>query len=98
MSRVDSPSSDLIAFGPFSLSVRARRLERGGAEVKVGSRALEILIALAERGGEVVSNQELVARVWPDTVVEESGLRVHITALRKALGDGKNGARYVTNV
>src|SRR5262249_52759310 len=98
MNRVDSPASDLIAFGTFSLSVRARRLERAGVEVKVGSRALEILIALAERAGEVVSNEELVARVWPDTVVEESGLRVHITALRKALGDGKNGARYVTNV
>src|SRR5215813_6944378 len=88
----------MIEFGPFTLWAKERRLERNGATVKLGSRALEILIVLAERAGEVVSNQELTARVWPDTTVEESGLRVHITALRKALRDGKNGARYVANV
>src|SRR5215813_12602814 len=98
MSGDGSAGSDAFEFGPFRLFAKERRLERNGATVKLGSRALDLLIALAERAGEVVSHEELTARVWPDTVVEESGLRVNITALRKALRDGKNGARYVANV
>jgi predicted ATPase/DNA-binding winged helix-turn-helix (wHTH) protein len=91
-------ANDFLAFGPFRLFVRERRLERDGHDVKVGSRALDILLVLVDRAGEVVSNEALTARVWPDTAVEESGLRVHIAALRKALGDRQEGARYVTNV
>jgi len=68
--------SQLVTFGPFSLFPRERRLEHGGQAVKVGSRALDILIALTERAGEVVSREALVARVWPDTIVEESALAV----------------------
>jgi predicted ATPase/DNA-binding winged helix-turn-helix (wHTH) protein len=98
MSKDESAQDDVIAFGPFCLREKERRLERNGVDVKIGSRALEILIALAGRAGEVVTKEELNARVWPDTSVEESGLRVHISALRKALGDGQDGARYVTNV
>jgi len=98
MSSDRSAHNDVITFGPFRLLEKERRLERNGIDVKLGSRALEILIALAERAGEVVSKEELNARVWPDTTVEESGLRVHVSALRKALGDGQDGARYVTNV
>jgi predicted ATPase len=56
------------------------------------------LIALVERAGELVTKDELVARVWPDTFVEEGNLRVHVAALRRALGDGHTGARYVANV
>jgi predicted ATPase/DNA-binding winged helix-turn-helix (wHTH) protein len=89
---------DVLTFGPFRLSRKERWLERDGRPVRLGSRALEVLGVLAERAGEVVSKEDLLARVWPDTVVEESGLRVHIAALRKALGDGQGGARYVTNV
>ena len=95
---VSSRTDDVIKFGPFCLFVRERRFERDGRAVKVGSRALDTLMVLADRAGEVVSNEELTARVWPDTSVEESSLRVHIAGLRKALGDGKDGARYVTNV
>jgi DNA-binding winged helix-turn-helix (wHTH) protein len=51
-----------------------------------------------ERAGESVRKSELIARVWPDTIVEESTLRVHIAALRKALGDGCSGMRYVENI
>ncbi len=90
--------SQLVTFGPFSLFPRERRLEYGGQAVKIGSRALDILIALTERAGEVVSREALVARVWPDTIVEESAPRVHVAGLRKALGEGREGARYVTNV
>lgn len=66
--------------------------------VRLGSRALDILIALVERAGELVSKDEIVRRVWPDTIVEEASLRVHIGALRKVLGDGRDGARYVANI
>ena len=66
--------------------------------VRLGSRALEILAVLVERPGEMVSKRELVARVWPNTVVEEANLKVHIAALRKALRDGRDGNRYLVNV
>jgi predicted ATPase/DNA-binding winged helix-turn-helix (wHTH) protein len=94
----ESEHNDTIVFGPFCLSVKGRRLERDGAEVKVGSRALDILIALSERAGEVVSKEELAARVWPDTAVEESGLRVQIGTLRKVLSEGNAEFRCITNV
>jgi predicted ATPase/DNA-binding winged helix-turn-helix (wHTH) protein len=87
-----------VAFGPFRLHAEKRLLEKNDVPVAVGSRALDLLIALAEHAGEVVSKQELMARVWPRITVDESSLRVHIAMLRKALGDGRDGARYVTNV
>ncbi len=65
-------SSDLICFGPFRLSVAERVLVKEGAWVRLGSRALDILIALLERPAEVVTKKELFARVWPDLVVDEA--------------------------
>jgi Transcriptional regulatory protein, C terminal/NB-ARC domain len=65
--------------------------------VRLGGRALDILAALVERAGETISKEELIARVWPDTVVEGAALRVHVAALRKALGDGRAGRRYIAN-
>src|SRR4030088_2769931 len=91
-------SPDLMHFGHFRLSVTERILEKGGVRVRLGSRALDILIALVERPAEVVSKKELFARVWPDLVVDEGNLRYHISALRKALAEGGSGMRYVTNV
>jgi DNA-binding winged helix-turn-helix (wHTH) protein len=91
-------SRDVISFGPFSLFVAERLLERDGIPVRLGSRALDILIALVECAPDVVSKKELAVRVWPNVIVEEGTLRVHITALRKALDDGRSGARYVANV
>jgi len=87
-----------LAFGPFRLIPSQKLLLDNDKPVRLGSRALELLIALVERAGEVVGRDELVARVWPSTIVEESSLRVHIAALRKALGDGHGGARFITNV
>ncbi len=91
-------SPDLICFGPFRLSVTERVLEKEGVRVRLGSRALDILIALVERPTEMVTKKELFARVWPDLVVDEGNLRYHVLALRKALGEGRSGGRYVTNV
>jgi DNA-binding winged helix-turn-helix (wHTH) protein len=87
-----------LSFGPFCLRPQLRRLERGQSTVRIGSRALDLLIALAERPGEVIGHQALIDHVWPDTAVEESGLRVQIAGLRKALGDRHAGARYVATV
>jgi DNA-binding winged helix-turn-helix (wHTH) protein len=64
-------------------------LLNGGGWLRLGSRALEILITLVERAGETVSKDQLIGRVWPDTVVDEGALRVHVAAVRKALGDGR---------
>ena len=65
--------------------------------MRLGSRAFDILVALVERAGETIPKDQLIARAWPDTVVEEGALRVHVAALRKALGDGRAGKRYVAN-
>jgi len=86
-----------FGFGPFKLHRARKLLLEDGQPVRLGSRALDILIALVERAGELVSKEELVAIAWPRTVVEESSLRVHVAALRKVLGDGQAGARYILN-
>jgi DNA-binding winged helix-turn-helix (wHTH) protein len=93
-----SVSQDVLCFGPFRLAASERILEKGGVLVRLGSRALDILIALVERPTEVVTKKELFARVWPDLLVDEGNLRYHVSALRKALGEGRSGGRYVTNV
>jgi DNA-binding winged helix-turn-helix (wHTH) protein len=87
-----------VSFGPFRLLPAQQLLLEGDAPVRLGSRALEILTALVERAGELVTKTELMARVWPDTVVEESNLKVHVFGLRRALGDGQPGRRYIANV
>lgn len=93
----DSPTPTL-RFGPFQLLRTQRQLLAGREPVRLSSRALDVLIALVERAGELVSREELMAWVWPCEVVEENTLRVHVAALRKALGDGQQGARYISTV
>src|SRR5262245_35453209 len=87
-----------LSFGPFNLLVGERLLTKGGAPVELGARALDILIVLVSTPNEVVSKKELMARVWPDVRVEEGSLRFHMAGLRKALGDGLDGARYITTL
>src|ERR1700676_290971 len=87
-----------LQFGPFELSSRERVLRRDGVALPLGSRAFDILIYLAERPGEVIAKQELIGHVWSDVTVEEGSLRVHVAAIRKALGDGQFGNRYIANV
>jgi DNA-binding winged helix-turn-helix (wHTH) protein len=87
-----------VSFGPFELVARERLLTKEGAPVELGARALDILIALLSQPNEVISKKDLLAQVWPDVTVEESSLRVHVAGLRKALGDGKGGARYITTL
>ena len=87
-----------VRFGEFCLEPATRTLMRDGSPIHLGARALDILIALVERAGQIVSKAELFAIVWPDTFIEESNLRVQIAALRHALGDGRSGARFVVSV
>jgi len=89
---------EVFAFGSFRLIPAQRMLFEDGKPVRLGGRALDILAALTERPGETISKEELIVRAWPGTVVEEAALRVHVAALRKALGDGRAGKRYIANL
>ncbi|UPK38329.1 helix-turn-helix transcriptional regulator [Bradyrhizobium sp. 186] len=87
-----------ICFGAFRLFPKSRLLEKDGAPLHLGGRALDILIFLAERAGEVVDKRELMKRVWAEVNVDEGSLRFHIATLRKVLGDAGDASRYVVNV
>jgi DNA-binding winged helix-turn-helix (wHTH) protein len=95
---VDDGVHGNLQFGPFVLSSKERVLRRNGVALRLGSRALDILVYLAERPGEVIAKQALIDHVWSDVTVEEGSLRVQVAAIRKALGDGQFGNRYIANV
>lgn len=95
---IGSPSAIRLRFGPFELNVAERSLKKTNQAIPLGGRAYDILIALLENAGEVVGKAELIARAWPDVTVEEGSLRVHLSALRKALGDGQFGNKYIANI
>ncbi|MBP2301238.1 ATP-binding protein [Azospirillum picis] len=88
---------DEVAFGPFSYSPEGG-LAKDGRAVKLGSRALAILKVLLEQSGDIVSNRDIMARVWPGMFVEEANIRVHIGALRKTLGKNDAGADFIENI
>jgi hypothetical protein len=73
-----------ISFGPFRLLAAQRLLLEGDKPVRLGSRAFDILAALVERAGEVVGKEDLIGRAWPQTFVEESNLKIQVSALRRA--------------
>jgi DNA-binding winged helix-turn-helix (wHTH) protein len=87
-----------VSFGPFRLLPTQFLLLEGDKPVPLGSRALEILIVLLERPGELISKQELMDRVWPNVFVGPANLTVHISALRRTLGDGRDGNRFIINI
>ncbi len=87
----------ILRFDDFEMDIPARSLKRSGCDVRIGSRAFDLLVALASRQGEILSKAELMEVAWPDTHVEESSLRVNIVSLRKAL-DGGNPYSMVENV
>jgi predicted ATPase/DNA-binding winged helix-turn-helix (wHTH) protein len=92
------PAAQTLCFGPFSLLPSERLLTRDGAPVELSARAYDILVILLSHANEVVSKNDLLAWAWPDVTVEEGSLRFHMAGLRKALGDGKDGARYITTI
>src|ERR1700757_4029580 len=85
-----------IAFGRFLLLPHRRELLADGRPVKLGGRAFEVLMALIEAHGAVVSKNALMARVWPDRIVEENNLQWQISALRAAFGADRNLVRTVS--
>jgi DNA-binding winged helix-turn-helix (wHTH) protein len=79
-----------FSFGPFRLIPEQQLLLEDGEPVSLGARGLELLRVLVEHSGKVVSKDELIACIWPDTCVSESNLKVQIAALRRALGGAAN--------
>ncbi|WP_339492785.1 ATP-binding protein [Pseudomonas sp. EA_15y_Pfl2_R67] len=94
---VKPDSEPAVGFGPFAFYRQQRLVTRDGQPLALGGRALDVLQVLVEHAGHYVSKQTLIAHVWPDSVVEAINLRVHIAALRRAFGDGRDGARYILN-
>lgn len=94
--QLDSAVGERLKFGEFELAPVARALWRRGEEIRLGSRALDILIALASRPGQIVSKDDLTQLVWRGAFVDETALRVGISAVRKALGNG--GDQYIATV
>ncbi len=92
-----APLTRTLLFGSFSLSPSKRLLLENGQRVPLGSRAFDLLVLLTERAGELLTKEELTARVWPNTTVAEANLSVQLAALRRALRDGRDGNRYIVN-
>lgn len=91
-------AGEVLQFGPFRLLVERRELRLRGQPVQLGPRALDLLIALARRQGELVTKDELMTEIWPDTVVEENNLHVQASSVRKALTKGGRDTRYIMTV
>jgi TolB-like protein/Tfp pilus assembly protein PilF len=91
-------SGDQARFGRFRLDLGRRELSRDGVLMQLGTRVLDILCELVSAKGDIVTKDELMARVWPGVIVEESNIHVHVSALRKALDEGQSGQNYVVTV
>ncbi len=88
----------MIEFGPYRVDRPRRVAWRGDELLPIAPKAVEILAALAERAGQVVTKDELLARVWPGVFVEEANLSVNVSELRKALGPQEDGRPYIQTV
>jgi DNA-binding winged helix-turn-helix (wHTH) protein/pimeloyl-ACP methyl ester carboxylesterase len=88
----------IYTFGDFRLDLREHRLLRDGQPVPLKRKVLDTLIVLLDRSGRLVTKDELMRDIWPDTVVEENNLTQHISALRRALGEQAGGQRYVETI
>lgn len=87
-----------FAFGTYLFIPRRQLLLRSGHVVRVGGRALDLLAAFVQRPGELLTKRELLEEAWPSTTVVEGNLKVHIAALRRALDDDADAARYIATV
>jgi Tol biopolymer transport system component/DNA-binding winged helix-turn-helix (wHTH) protein len=96
----DSPSQParFYEFGPFLIDAAKRLLLREGEALQLTPKAFDTLLALVERAGQLVTKDELMSRLWPDTFVEEGSLTRNISALRKALGENPREHRYIVTV
>jgi len=90
--------NNLYEFGPFHLDTAERLLLRDSLPVPLAPKIFDTLVALVQHSGHLLTKDELMQKVWPDSFVEEVNLTVNISALRKALGDDQNGQRYIDTV
>lgn len=88
----------LYEFGPFVLNAGERILLKGSSPVPLAPKAFEMLVVLIQNSGRLISKDELIKAVWPDTVVEEGNLSLNISLIRKALGDSAAEPQYVETV
>lgn len=93
-----APPDPAFAFGDFVFVPKERLLLRGGVPVPLTAKAFDLLAILVRRSGHLVSKDELFEEVWPNTTVQETNLTVNISALRKALGGGRNGSEFIQTV
>ncbi|UJW77165.1 ATP-binding protein [Rhizobium sp. SL42] len=94
----DRTRDGYFAFGPYYLYPTCRILKRGDDAVAIGSRAFDMLVALVQRQGEVLSRRELMSFAWPGLNVEDSNVRVQMAHLRREIHCGDNGERYVVSI
>src|SRR2546421_12359409 len=85
-------------FGEFRLDVAQRVIFRAGQAVPLAPKVLDPLLALVERSGTLVTKDELMARLWPDSFVEEANLTQNVFQLRKVLGEAQSGSNYIETV
>jgi Tol biopolymer transport system component/DNA-binding winged helix-turn-helix (wHTH) protein len=91
-------TNHLYEFGPFRLDSRERVLLRDGMGIPLAPKSFDLLLAMVEHHGHLLEKEELMKLVWPDVFVEETNLSSNVSLLRKALGDGENGQRYIETV
>jgi eukaryotic-like serine/threonine-protein kinase len=89
---------EIYEFGPFQLDPTERTLSRDGAIVSLTPKAVETLLCLVRNQGRVLTKDELLKQIWPDTFVEEVNLAVNISAIRKALGENPQDCRFIATV
>src|SRR5262250_2831481 len=92
------PTKRLLEFGPFQIDLDQRLLWRDQKQIPLSPKAFELLSVLANRSGDVISKDELMNLLWPDTFVEESNLSQHVFQLRKALGEQGQTPSYIVTV
>ena len=90
--------SALYEFGPFTLEPEEERLLRGGSTVSLTPKAFDTLVCLVRRAGTLVDKDALMREVWPDAHVEDANITVNISTIRKALGEGVDGQRYIETI
>ncbi|WP_115718324.1 ATP-binding protein [Gallaecimonas mangrovi] len=87
--------SEALRFGPFVLYPQQRLLLENGRQVDLGGKAMDLLLVFLEHPGQTLSKTQLMAKVWPTTIVDEISVRVHMVALRKALGESRRKEHYI---
>src|SRR5918993_1223402 len=92
------PETHSYEFGPFRLDPAERLLLREGEAVPLEPKVFDTLLLLVRNSGHLLAKDELMNNVWPDAVVEEGSLTRNISTLRRALGEGENGLRYIETV